>query len=68
MERHNIHNNVYEKIICLLSFNYVLPNDVAWDFIIILFISGNCIGILFWENGVGHLQNGCNFFMIRCNG
>ena len=33
----------------------------------ILFISGNCIGILFWKNGTGHCHNGCNFFMIRCN-
>ena len=32
----------------------LLPKDVAWGNIFLLFMSGNCIGILFWENGAGH--------------
>ena len=36
--------------------------------IIVLFVSGNYIGILFWQDGAGHLHNGCNFSMIQCNG
>ena len=45
----------------------LLPIDVAWDKKIILFMLGNYIGILFWQNGAGHCRNGCNLFIIRCN-
>ena len=46
----------------------LLPTDVAWNNIFILIMSGNFIGILFWQNCAGHRHNGCNLFMIRCNG
>ena len=47
----------------------LLRTDVAWDNIFfLLFIPGNCIGIFFWKNGAGHRYNGCNLFMIQCNG
>ena len=46
----------------------LLPTDVAWDNFFLLFMSGNCIGIHFWQNGSGHRHNGCNLFMIHCNG
>ena len=55
------------KKICLLFF-CLLPTDVAWDYIFfLLFMLGHCIGI-FLVNGSGHHHNGCNLFMIQCNG
>ena len=46
----------------------LLPTDVAWDNVFLLFMSGNFIVIFFWKNGAGHRHNGCNLFMIKCNG
>ena len=32
----------------------LLPTDVAWGNIFILFMLGNCIGVFFSKNGAGH--------------
>ena len=46
----------------------LFPIDVACDIFFLLFVSGYYIGILFWQDGASHRQNGCNFSMIQCNG
>ena len=45
---------------------HLLLNNVTWDNIFLLFMSGNCIGMFFGGNGACHCHNGCNFFMIQC--
>ena len=55
---------VFLSSVCFLLF----PTDVACDNILFFFVSGNYIGISFWQDGAGHRHNGCNFSMIQCNG
>ena len=45
----------------LVYYQLILHGTLFFHF----FMSGNCIGILFWQNGPGHCHNGCNLFMIR---
>ena len=60
---------LYTTKVFLSSVCYsLLLNDVVWDNILFLFMSGNFIGILFCQNGGGHFHNVCNLFMIRFNG
>ena len=46
----------------------LLPTDVEWENVFLLFMLGNFIGILVWKCDTGHLHNGFNLFMIKCNG
>ena len=56
---------VFLSSVCFLLFS----TDVACDnILLLLFVLGNCIGISFWQDGAGHRHNGCNFYMIQCNG
>ena len=36
----------------------LLPTDVAWDNVFLLFMPGNFIGVLFCKNGACHRHNG----------
>ena len=64
---HNGHNLGYDYF-CLPFVSVYYQLMLHGTIFFLLFISGNCIGILFWENGAGHRRNGCNFFIILCNG
>ena len=55
---------VFLSSVCFRLF----PTDVACDNFFFLFVSGNYIGISFWQDGSGHRHNGCNFSMIQYNG
>ena len=55
---------VFLSSVCLVYFQQMLHGTICF----LLFASGNYIGILFWKNCAGHRHNGCNFFMIQCNG
>ena len=46
----------------------LLPTDVVWDKLF-SFCSYRVIALAFLGvNGAGHRHNGCDFFMIQCNG
>ena len=45
---------VFLSSVCFRLF----ATDVAWDNFFLFFVSGNYIGILFWQNGAGHRYNG----------
>ena len=55
---------VFLSSVCFRLF----PTDVACDNIFILFVSGNYIGISFWQDGAGQRHNGYNFSKTQCNG
>ena len=49
---------------------FLISNIVSGNYIGIFFwfVLVNYIGILSFQNGAGQRHNGCNFFMIQCNG
>ena len=47
----------------------LLTTDVAWDNIFFFCLCREItLAYLFCQDGTVHRHNGCNFFMIQCNG
>ena len=55
------------KVFLSSTYFRLLPTDVAWE--IFFFCLCRVIALAFWGGGgAGRRHNGCNFFIIHCNG
>ena len=48
-------------------FLFITSRCCMGQYLFLLFMPGNCIDILFCQNGTVHRHNGCNLFMIQYN-